>query len=160
MILPIDSSMQEQVRDFYIKQWGSSQMVVSSGTYDCAELGGFVYMKSNKIRGLVTYVLRDKEVEIVSLDSLTENSGIGSRLLRAVEQIAIHHGAVQSAVITTNDNLRALGFYQRRGYRSERIIHDAVTRARKLKSTIPQVGYDKIPLLDEILLTKKLKEKK
>lgn len=160
MIIPIDSSMKEQVRDFFTKQWGSSQMVISSGTYDCAELGGYIYMKSDKIQGLVTYVLRDQEVEIISLDSLIENSGIGSRLLSAVEQIAIYHGAVQTAVITTNDNLRALGFYQRRGYRLERIIHDAVTRARELKATIPHVGYDKIPLLDEILLIKKLKEQK
>nr|WP_214740597.1 GNAT family N-acetyltransferase [Exiguobacterium sp. s48] len=160
MILPILSSMQEDIRNFFVEQWGSSQMVVSSGTYDCAKLEGFVYMKSNQIHGLVTYVIRDEEVEIISLDSLKENSGIGSRLLLAVEQIAIHHGAVQSAVITTNDNLRALGFYQRRGYRLERIIHDAVTRAREQKSTIPQVGYDKIPLLDEIILTKKLIEEK
>ncbi|MDA5559776.1 GNAT family N-acetyltransferase [Exiguobacterium sp. MMG028] len=158
MILPIVSSMQEQVQDFFIKQWGSSQMVVSSGTYDCAKLEGFVYMKSNQIHGLVTYVIRDEEVEIISLDSLIENSGIGSHLLHAIEEIGMQHRARQLIVITTNDNLRALGFYQRRGYRLERIIHDAVTRARKLKSTIPQVGYDKIPLLDEILLTKKLKE--
>ncbi len=117
-------------------------------------------MESDQIQGLVTYVLRDKEVEIISLDSLIGNSGIGSRLLLAVEQIGIKHGAVKSVVITTNDNLRALGFYQRRGYRLEQIIHDAVTQAREQKSTIPQVGYDKIPLLDEILLTKKLKEQK
>ncbi|WP_275531725.1 hypothetical protein [Exiguobacterium sp. AT1b] len=39
-------------------------------------------------------------------------------------------------------------------------IHDAVTRARKQKSTIPLSGYDKIPLLDEIILTKKLIEEK
>lgn len=117
-------------------------------------------MKTNQIHGLVTYVIRDEEVEIISLDSLIENSGIGSHLLHAVEEIGIKKGAVKSVVITTNDNLRALGFYQRRGYRLDRIIHNAVTRARKQKSTIPLIGYDKIPLLDEIILTKKLIEEK
>lgn len=160
MIVPINTSMQEDICNFFVKHWGSTQMVVSSGTYDCAELEGFVYMKTNQIHGLVTYVIRDEEIEIISLDSLIENSGIGSHLLHAVEEIGMQHGVKQLIVITTNDNLRALGFYQRRGYRLERIIHDAVTRARKLKATIPHVGYDKIPLLDEILLIKKLKEQK
>ncbi|WP_214702050.1 MULTISPECIES: GNAT family N-acetyltransferase [unclassified Exiguobacterium] len=160
MILPIHSNMQEDIRNFFVEQWGSAQMVVSSGTYDCTELGGFVYMNLNQIHGLVTYVMRDEEIEIISLDSLMENCGIGSRLLQAVEEISMKHGVKQSIVITTNDNLRALGFYQHRGYRLERIIHDAVTRTRKQKSTIPQVGYDKIPLLDEILLIKNLKEQK
>ena len=158
MIVPINTSMQEDIRNFFVKHWGSTQMVVSSGTYDCAELEGFVYMKTNQIHGLVTYVIRGEEVEIISLDSLIENSGIGSHLLHAVEEIGMQHGVKQLIVITTNDNLRALGFYQRHGYRLERIIHDAVTRTRKQKSTIPQVGYDKIPLLDEILLIKKLKK--
>ncbi|WP_251131618.1 GNAT family N-acetyltransferase [Exiguobacterium sp. S3] len=160
MIVPINTSMQEDIRNFFVKHWGSTQMVVSSGTYDCAELEGFVYMKTNQIHDLVTYVIRDEEVEIISLDSLIENSGIGSHLFHAVEEIGMQHGVKQLIVITTNDNLRALGFYQRRGYRLDRIIHNAVTRARKQKSTIPLIGYDKIPLLDEIILTKKLIEEK
>jgi len=54
MIVPINTSMQEDIRNFFVKHWGSTQMVVSSGTYDCAELEGFVYMKTNQIHGLVT----------------------------------------------------------------------------------------------------------
>ncbi|MFN3632845.1 MAG: GNAT family N-acetyltransferase, partial [Exiguobacterium profundum] len=61
MIVPIDTSMQEDIRNFFVKHWGSTQMVVSSGTYDCAELEGFVYMKTNQIHGLVTYVIRGEE---------------------------------------------------------------------------------------------------
>lgn len=68
-------------------------MVVSSGIYDCTELEGFAYMESDQIQGLVTYVLRDKEVEIISPDSLIGNSGIGSRLLLAVEQIGKARGS-------------------------------------------------------------------
>ena len=61
--------------------------------------------------------------------------------------------------MTTNDNLSALRFYQRRGFRLVKIWPGAVDAARKsLKPTIPQVGQNGIPIHDEIDLCRMLDE--
>ncbi len=62
----------------------------------------------------------------------------------------------QVVVSTTNDNLRALGFYQRRGFSLLRIRAGAVDESRKLKPGIPTIGENEIPLHDEIELEMKI----
>ena len=54
--------------------------------------------------------------------------------------------------MTTNDNLAALRFYQRRGLRLVAVHRDAVRVARALKPLIPRVGNYGIPVLDELEL--------
>ncbi|TCI26198.1 GNAT family N-acetyltransferase [Exiguobacterium sp. SH5S13] len=154
MIRPIIPTLREPVRDVFIAEWGSSQMVISTGTYDCATLDGFVAMEEATIIGLITYVIREEELEIISLDSLRENRGIGSSLLDEVERWARLHRLKRMSLITTNDNLKALAFYQKRGWRLERIIPGAVDEARLQKSSIPMIGEHGIPLHDEIILHK------
>ena len=53
---------------------------------------------------------------------------------------------------TTNDNLRALGFYQKRGFQLCALRVNAMEEARKLKPGIPLIGEHGIPLRDEIEL--------
>ena len=156
MLISITPDLRDDVRSFFIEQWGTDQMIVSSGTYDCAQLDGFVWMEDDRIIGLITYVRRDTEVEIISLDSLVERRGIGSSLLEAIETYSRESKLHRVVVLTTNDNLAALGYYQRRGYRMTAIICNAVTEARRLKPSIPVVGYDGIPLYDEVFLTKSM----
>jgi len=53
---------------------------------------------------------------------------------------------------TTNDNLNALRFYQKRGFVLAAVYPEAIERARKIKPTISLIGYEGIPLRDEIEL--------
>ena len=156
MIQPISEKNRQQVIDFFREHWGSSQMIISSGTYDCAMLDGYVYVEETTIIGLVTYVLHADSLEIISLDSIQEGKGIGSRLMAEVEQFAMEQAIPKIELITTNDNLQALKFNQKRGYRITHIFPNAVMEARKVKPTIPLIGNDGIPLLDEIKLQKKI----
>ena len=56
-------------------------------------------------------------------------------------------------MLTTNDNLDALRFYQRRGFRLAELRPGAVDRAReRLKPEIPRTGEHGIPLRDELVL--------
>jgi hypothetical protein len=60
-------------------------------------------------------------------------------------------------LVTTNDNMRALRFYQRLGWELVAVHRGAVDRAREtLKPEIPRVGNDGIPLRDEIELEYRL----
>jgi len=132
-------------------------MVISSGVYDCSELDGFaVQNEEGDIIGLVTYIIRDNECEIISLDSILEGKGIGTSLINEVENVAVKNNCKLIKVITTNDNLLALRFYQKRGFVLWRIINNAVEKAREIKPEIPLIGNDGIPIRDEIELVKLL----
>ena len=54
--------------------------------------------------------------------------------------------------ITTNDNLPALRFYQKRGFHLVAVYPDALAESRRLKPEISHIGLDGIPLRDEIEL--------
>lgn len=148
---------QNKVIEFFKFHWGSTKMVISSGVYDCSELDGFAVLNENgDIIGLVTYIIRDNECEIISLDSILEGKGIGTSLINEVENVAVKNNCKLIKVITTNDNLLALRFYQKRGFVLWRIINNAVEKAREIKPEIPLIGNDGIPIRDEIELVKLL----
>ncbi|MYL48222.1 GNAT family N-acetyltransferase [Halobacillus litoralis] len=155
-IIDLKHMSTEDKVDFFHTHWGGTKMVISSGVYECPELAGFAAWENEKIIGLITYVKKGRECEIVSLDSLIENKGIGTSLTQAVEAEAERLGCHSLRVITTNDNIRALAFYQKRGYRICEIFHDAVQRARGMKPEIPTVGNHGIPIVDELLLEKEI----
>ena len=153
-VRPIMPSNRENVIHFFKEHWGSAQMIISTGSYNCDELDGFIYEVEGTIIGLLTYVMHEDSVEVISLDSMREGHGIGTKLMQEVELFAIQQGIHKITLITTNDNLSALKFYQKRGYRIVNVIRDAVTKAREIKPSIPLVGNDEIPLMDELELVK------
>lgn len=147
----------KKVVNFFIQHWGTTEMVISSGIYDCSQLDGYVLINNQQeIIGLITYILRGKECEIISLDSIEENQGIGTKLVQEVEKTALKQGYKQVILITTNDNLNALKFYQKRGYHLTKVYPNAVEIARKSKPEIPLLGNDGIPIRDESVLQKVL----
>lgn len=142
--------------DLYIDNWGDDEMVVSSGTYQLSDLPGFFAYDEAEIIGVITYIIRNDQIEIISLDSFRENVGIGSQLLKKLEEISEEKDITNISVITTNDNLNALKFYQKRGYNIRKVIPNAVEKARKQKPSIPQFAENGIPIRDEIVLEKYL----
>ena len=132
-------------------------MVISSGIYDCSALDGFAVLnEEDKIIGLITYIIKNTECEIISLDSTAEGKGIGTSLVQKVENLAKKKNCRIVKLITTNDNLLALKFYLKRGFILSQIILNAVEEARKVKPEIPLIGNDGIPIRDEIVLIKVL----
>ncbi|MFJ7734022.1 GNAT family N-acetyltransferase [Lysinibacillus sp. NPDC097231] len=154
-IISIQQIPQKDVLQFFKEHWGSTEMVISSGIYDCSQLDGFAFVDGkNTTLGLVTYIIRGQECEIISLDSIVEGQGIGSFLVQAVEKMAFDNNCTKITLITTNDNLHALKFYQKRGYHLVEILQNAVAQARAYKPEIPLIGNDGIPIRDEIRLEK------
>ncbi|WP_044338780.1 GNAT family N-acetyltransferase [Rossellomorea aquimaris] len=152
-IVSTEEMPKETIVDFFNRYWGSPKMVISSGIYDCSTLDGFVVLNEDReIIGLITYIFRDGECEIISLDSLEERKGIGTALMKKVEKVAAENHCKRITLITTNDNLLALKFYQKRGYMISHIHRFAVEKARKVKPEIPLIGNDGIPIRDEIRL--------
>ncbi|WP_053219296.1 GNAT family N-acetyltransferase [Virgibacillus senegalensis] len=145
------------ITGFFIEYWGSSEMVITSGTFQCDKLPGFAAVsQGDEIVGLITYTLVRNTCEIISLDSLLEQRGIGTKLVSMVEDMAKYAKCTHVQLVTSNDNVHAFGFYQRRGYRITEIYQNAVERARLVKPQIPLIAGNGIPIRDELLLMKQL----
>lgn len=153
----VDDVPKKMIIDFFRAHWGSTEMVISSGVYDCCALDGFIVINENgEITGVITYVKKGQECEIISIDSIIEGKGIGTALIQEVEQLATKEKCKLMKLVTTNDNLSALKFFQKRGFVLSHIINHAVEKARMLKPEIPLIGYHGIPIRDEIVLIKRL----
>jgi len=146
-----------QLRQFWIEHWGGEEMIARGKVYRPEQLEGFVIKDREEWIGLLTFVIEDGECEVTSLDSLREKQGIGSKLIDQVMKEARGRGCQRLFLITTNDNLNALGFYQKRGFEIAAIYRGAVNASRKIKPGIPLVGYNSIPLRDEIELEMSLR---
>jgi N-acetylglutamate synthase-like GNAT family acetyltransferase len=137
---------------FLEAQWGSVQIVSRGCIHEADTLPAFIAIWDEQLVGLVTYHIADGVCEIVSLDSLIVKIGVGTALVNAVVQEAMQYQCQRIWLITSNDNLTALGFYQRRGFRLVAVHLGAIDAARELKPQIPQIGMDNIPIHDEIEL--------
>jgi len=144
------------LRQWMTRQWGAELMLVHGEQIYLAEYPGFAAVTGDQVVGLVTYGLRGTECEILSLDSLVESQGVGSALMEAVRQMALQNGIRRLWLVTTNDNLNALRFYQKRGFELVKINRHAVDAARQLKPSIPLLGEFGIPIRDEIELEMRL----
>jgi GNAT superfamily N-acetyltransferase len=134
--------------------WGSEIVAVHGTSLRPAELAGFIAERSNRLVGLLTYQLLGNDVmEIVTLNAIDRRAGIGTLLIGAAVSKARRFGCREIRLTTTNDNVDALRFYQRRGFRLAELRPGAVDRARQYKPEIPRVGDYGIPLRDEIDLT-------
>ena len=110
-----------------------------------------------QLLGMLTYVPQPdwRQCEILTLHADEQWRGAGTALIEAVGQLARRHGCGRLWVITTNDNVDALRFYQRRGFCLVTVHRGAVDRSRvSLKPEIPLVGTYGIPLRDELELEK------
>ena len=103
--------------------------------------------------GLVTYIERGGECEILTLHAVRQWAGAGSALIAAIRDLAASHDCRRLWVVTTNDNVDALRFYQRRGFRLVVLRPGAVDESRRTrKPEIPTIGDHGIPLRDELEL--------
>jgi ribosomal protein S18 acetylase RimI-like enzyme len=128
---------------------GGSRVARLGEVIDPVELPGLVAERDGERLGLLTYIVDGDQFEVLSLHCRVENVGAGSALLAAAAELARGRGCRRLWLLTTNDNLHALGFYQRRGLRLCALHAGALDRDRTLKPEIPQINPDnRIPMRD------------
>ncbi|MBR5932258.1 MAG: GNAT family N-acetyltransferase [Lachnospiraceae bacterium] len=148
----MDPASRERINALIVRQWYTMQMVVHGESIDLGSADGYYACEGDEIVGLITYRTAGNEMEILSLDSFQEGRGIGTGLLETVVAEARETGIRRIMLVTTNDNLAALRFYQKRGFDMCRFCRNALDQARKIKPEIPLTGMDGIPLKHEIEL--------
>ena len=132
------------------ESWGSTIVVTRGRVHDASRLSALVAVQGGELVGLATFNLDDGDCELVTLDALRQGKGIGSALLARVAEHAAERGCQRVWLITTNDNINAIRFYQRRGMRLIAVHPGAVDEARRIKPTIPVTGEHGIPIHDEL----------
>jgi ribosomal protein S18 acetylase RimI-like enzyme len=147
---PLSTEDVPGVCQWWLEHWGGDTMVVHGEVFRPDSLDGFVALEEDRWVGLVTFRIHQGECEILSLDSLQEQRGTGTRLMQSVIEEARGAGCRRVRLTTTNDNLNALKFYQKRGFALVAIRRNAMDETRRHKPDIPLIGENGIPLRDEI----------
>ncbi|HOZ38424.1 MAG TPA: GNAT family N-acetyltransferase [Anaerolineaceae bacterium] len=148
--VPISPQNRQQINDFISQHWFTTEMVILGEIVDMTTVEGVAAMDGEGIAGLITYRVSGEVCEITSLDSLREGLGIGTDLLEKVIAIAREMGCHKITLVTTNDNIHAIRFYQKQGFDLVRLHHYSIKQARGLKPEIPLFGQNGIPIEHEL----------
>ena len=151
-IEPLADADRSWVSQLMHDHWGGEQVISRGKMHTPAKLPGFVGWVDGERVGLLTYHIEGENCEVVSLDSLRGGLGIGTKLIESAKNVAVQHGCQRLWLITTNDNVDALRFYQKRGFVLVAVHRNALDVSRKLKPSIPETGAYGIPIRDEIEL--------
>ncbi len=136
--------------------FGGDFVLSREEVHDPHKLAGFIAAEGNERVGLVTYHIDGSDCELVTIDSLCQFMGIGTLLLEKVEQVALKAGCTKIWAITTNDNLDAHRFFQKRGFTMTCVRLGSMAKIRLLKPNVPKVGDYGIPIRDEFEFEKPL----
>lgn len=134
----------------WTERYGAATVVARGQLHHPLKLPVLIAEDAGTVVGAVSFTRIEDEIEIITLDSFAENKGVGTALLEAVAAIARAEKMYRLCLVTSNDNIRALRFYQKRGWNMSAFYRDAVVAARKLKPQIPLTGDDDIPIRHEI----------
>lgn len=145
------------INELIIKEWGSDFIVTAQNKrYMPKDLPGLIAVENNEKVGLLTYVIENSECRIITINSFKQNKGVGSLLLDSLKKLIKEMNLKKIIVETTNDNLNALKFYQKRGFQITTLYPNAMDQVRKIKPQTPLLGKQGIPLRDIIKLELKL----
>jgi ribosomal protein S18 acetylase RimI-like enzyme len=154
-VRPAEEADRPAIDASYQRTWGGPTVATSERLYDLRYLPTLVVVDATDetLLGVLTYEIAGDAIEVVSIEATTPHSGAGSARLAAAVEVGRASRLGRLWLVSTNDNLDGLRFYQRRGLRIEAIRPGAIAAARQRKPTIPEIGAYGIPLRDEIVLS-------
>ncbi|MEP6667134.1 MAG: GNAT family N-acetyltransferase [Nocardioidaceae bacterium] len=137
----------------FLRRHSAARVARRGVLVDALEHPAVLAYAERKLLGVATYVVGGDDCELLTLHAATRFQGVGSALVTAVQELARSAGCRRLWVVTTNDNVDALRFYQRRGFRLSALRPGAVDVSRDvLKPEISRSGAHDIPLRDELEL--------
>ena len=149
MIIPIDSRFRQKVNEIIAEEWAGPMVAARGKVRDTSNSDGFISVTDGELTGYILYIIENGECEILVLHSLLENQGIGAGLVEAVVDAAKSEKCRRVWLITTNDNIHAIRYYQKHGFELEAVHINALDKSRELKPSIPLFGSEGIPIKHE-----------
>ncbi len=142
----------EAFRNALVREFRSTIIESRGRSFDAMTLTMYVAMYDGAFAGLITMNMGVDELEVVTLQSMVPGHGVGSYLLEAVEALARSKGCRRIFLTTGNENLHAMGFYQRQGWRIVAVHKDAMNAARARNAALPRMAANGILIQDELEL--------
>jgi GNAT superfamily N-acetyltransferase len=142
--------------DIWRREWGGETVVTKGHLHRLTDLLAVIAWNDDTRVGAATFALGRDACELISANSMEVRKGIGTALLRAVEAEAQALGCQRIRLTITNDNLDALRYYQKQGYRLTRLYPGGAHTSRMLKTEAPAIGRNGIPIRDELEMEKEL----
>ena len=156
-VRPLNDDDRSWLTGFMTERWGAPVAAGGGRLHRLDDLPGLVAVDPDgTVAGVVTYLIEADDCEVISIDAVVQGEGVGTALLEAACDKAAAAGCRRVRLITTNDNLDALRFYQRRGFALYELRPGAVDESRRMKPQIPLVGAHGIPIRDELVLVREL----
>jgi ribosomal protein S18 acetylase RimI-like enzyme len=130
--------------------WGSVVVARRGEVVDVTGLPGFVARLDGTDVGLAVVAVRDDQYEVVAISTQVEGRGVGRALLERCVRDARERGCRRLWLTTTNNNVRALAFYQRNGLDLCAFRRDGVSASRRVKPSIPAHDATGVPIRHEL----------
>lgn len=142
----------ELLRSLLRQRWGETLMMFGRAWREGEYQGIGVFDQKGTVIGLATIAQYKTTMLVLSIDNFSEVPGIGKALLAELTAIGMRNGARALRVLTTNDNTRALRFFQMQGFRIVAFYPGAIVVYRTVTPSLPEIGLDGIPVRDAIEL--------
>lgn len=148
-VTEFNENFRSRVNGWLREEWGGPLMVSLGELFDTSALSGFTAEEDGTLLGALLYRTGRHGMEVASLFCLQKGRGVGRALLDAAARRAREKGLSRLWLVTTNDNTRAIRFYQKYGMELVAVHMDSVACSRRLKPGIPPTGEDGIPIRHE-----------
>ncbi|MBK8020209.1 MAG: GNAT family N-acetyltransferase [Chloroflexi bacterium] len=149
LVEPVADADREWANEWLTRFWGSTAIVSNGVFQELSNAPGVIAWLEGGRAGMLNYSIEGDSMEITSLFSIIDGIGVGTALIQAALDGARQMGLRRVWLVTTNDNTRAMRFYQRRGFTIAAVRLNQLEKSRLLKPEIPPLGDDDIPLRDE-----------
>jgi len=118
--------------------------------YDLLKLPALIANTNSHVAGVLSYAAEENALVIVMLGVLPgyQGLGAGTLLVESIVEKASSQGKTEVKVATSNDDLPAMYFYQKNGFRIYEVVLDEAAES----SADVQVGFAGIPVRDEVRL--------
>ena len=146
------------VRQAIEREWESAIVVSLMRIHRPDRLAGLAAYRSGRKVGLLTYIIEDQALQVVTLQSLVRRVGVGKALLGAARDLARARGCKRLWLVTTNENAAAISLYRHCGMTLAATHRGSMKEARRLKPQIPEFGADGTPIEDELEFEMQLPE--
>lgn len=150
MLLRVNSEDIAFIRACVAEHFGGEPIVSLGQAYRMDELQFAFARRDGEPVAFAGYRWDGEDCELVVLVSGAPGAGYGGEVVDQVLRQAKARGCRRVWLVATNDNLHAIGWYQRRGFEMVRVHRRSIERERLLKPNLPQLGLNGIPLRDEI----------
>ena len=133
-------------------RWPDQKMFICGRFVAPEEVEGIGVYTGERLHGMATWVIHGRIMYVVAVNAFTELRGAGIGLVDAMIKLGRANNMALLRATISNDNVIALRFYQKRGFRITGLNRGMFDAMRHVKPSIPLTGIDGIPIRDELEL--------